>query len=230
MRILHVIKRLDFADGGPPVIVTRLATAQVQLGHAVTVACYACPADEQSQNQLAKLANWNKVRFLRFPQPDRLEQLIGGDAGRRLGPLVAEADVVHIHNVWETILLRTAAAARSAGKPYVVLLNGMLEPWSLNQRRWKKKLALAVAHRRMLNSSATLHVSTENERDLIAPLGLTAPSVVIPNGVALEEIESLPPPGQFIGARPRLAGRRFILFMGRLHFKKGLDYLADAFA
>lgn len=75
-----------------------------------------------------------------------------------------------------------------------------------------------------------LHLGNEDERRLIEPLGIKAPAAIIPNGVTLEEIDPLPTRGQFGASRPELKGRPFILFLSRLHYKKGLDYLANAYA
>jgi glycosyltransferase involved in cell wall biosynthesis len=230
MRILHVIGRLDFADGGPPMVATRLAAAQAHLGHEVEIACYSSPADDETHKQLAVLPYADKLRIHMFPQPGRMERLFGHDAAAKLTPLVKTADVVHLHSVWETILLRAAGAARAAGKPYVIVPNGMLDPWSLSQKAMKKRVAMFLAHRQMLDRSALLHLLNEPEWRLIQPLNLKAPSAIIPNGVMLEEFDPLPQRGQFIAGHPNLAGRRFVLFLGRLHFKKGLDYLADAFS
>lgn len=230
MRILHVIIGLDFADGGPPVVATRLAAAQAHLGHDVHMALYSCPADAQTNQQLKSLPHWEKVQVHPFPRAGKLERLRGTEAARGLAPLVAGADVVHLHNVWEVILLRAASAARAAGKPYLIIVNGMLDPWALAQKPWKKRLALAMGYRRMLDQCAMLHLLNSEEQRLIEPLGLKAPSMIIPNGVMLEEIDPLPRPGTFRAAHPELGGRRFVLFLSRLHYKKGLDYLARAYA
>jgi glycosyltransferase involved in cell wall biosynthesis len=105
----------------------------------------------------------------------------------------------------------------------------MLDPWSLAQKRWKKRLALALGYKAMLNRAAVLHLLNADERRLIAPLGLRAPMQVLANGIFLEEIDPIPSRDAFALNYPQLAGRDYIVFIGRLHQKKGLDYLADAF-
>jgi len=152
MRVLHVIGRLHFADGGPPVVASRLAAAQARAGHGVAMLCYSAgPADEQDARLLNAISGWDKVALHRLAPPGRVERVLGAAGGRRAIALAADADVLHLHNIWEPILPRAAAAARKLGKPYVVLPNGMLDPWSLAQSRTKKKIALAMGYRRMLD-------------------------------------------------------------------------------
>jgi glycosyltransferase involved in cell wall biosynthesis len=231
MRILHVIGWINFADGGPPIVTTHLAAAQARLGHEVHVAYYSTSPeiDARTDAILAALPHWEKVKVHRLPPATRWEQPTGWAAGRLLRPVIENVDVIHLHNVWEGILHRVAAIARKLGKPYIIVINGMLHPWSLAQGALKKKIALALVFRRMLDGAAMLHVLNEDEREAIKPLGLKSPAIVIPNGVMLEAIEPLPPRGEFL-ARSDIKGRRYILFLARLHHKKGLDFLADAFA
>lgn len=116
------------------------------------------------------------------------------------------------------------------GVPYVVVPHGMLDPWSLRQKALKKRVALATYMRGVLDRAAFLHALNAEERDLMRPLGLKVPVEVIPNGVFLEEFERMPAAGAFRAAHRGLGQDPYILFLSRLHFKKGLDYLADAFA
>ncbi len=81
----------------------------------------------------------------------------------------------------------------------------------------------------MLDHAAFLHVLNIDEGRLIEPLKLATPNAIIPNGIFSEEIATLPPKGNFYAKNPQLKERPFILFLSRLHYKKGLDYLADAF-
>src|SRR5262249_20284038 len=85
-------------------------------------------------------------------------------------------------------------------------------------------------YRRMLNRARSLHLGNDDERRLTEPLGLHPKSFIIPNGIFLSEFDPLPSPGTFCEAHPELRGDPFILFLSRLHHKKGLDILADAFA
>jgi glycosyltransferase involved in cell wall biosynthesis len=106
----------------------------------------------------------------------------------------------------------------------------MLNPWSLGQSRLKKKIALAFGYKRMLNHAAFLHYGNLDERRLTEGLHLTPPAKIVPNGIFLEEFDSLPEKGAFRAEHPELAGAKLVLFLSRLHYQKGLDILADAFA
>jgi glycosyltransferase involved in cell wall biosynthesis len=75
-----------------------------------------------------------------------------------------------------------------------------------------------------------LHYGNQDELRLTEPLGLKPPARIVSNGVFLEEIEPLPECGTFRKEHPEFANSKLVLFLARLHFKKGLDFLADAFA
>jgi glycosyltransferase involved in cell wall biosynthesis len=223
MRIVHVIGTLDPAAGGPPQVVARLSSAQAALGNDVTVV--STNRDEVRPAVMTMLSSIPGVHRVKLADAD------DADATARV---MAAAQAVHLHGVWEPLLLRVARSARRAGIPYVVRPAGMLDPWSLAQKKWKKRIALALGYRRMLDGAAFIHALNADEARLIGPLGLKCPIEVIPNGVFLEEIEppgsGLPAPGTFRGAHPELGDDPFVLFLSRLHYKKGLDILADAFA
>lgn len=230
MRVLHVIPSLDPAGGGPPMVASRLAAAQADLGHEVSVFAYREPeAQARIEAMFQALPCRERIGIVGPTRGGRIERLLARAAGSQLNGLVADFDILHLHGVWESFLVVAAAAARRAGTPYVVAPHGMLDPWSLAQRKWKKSLALALVHRRMLNGASFLHVLNADERDLLAPLALRTPAEVIPNGVFLGEVDPLPPRGRFRAAHPEVAQDPFVFFMSRLHFKKGLDFLAAAF-
>ena len=151
-----------------------------------------------------------------------------GSVARRWADWVAYQDVVHLHGVWEPLLVLVGRLAVATSTPYVVTPHGMLDPWSLGQKRWKKRLALAVAHRRLLNGAAAIHYLNADERRLAGPVGLIAPTVVVPNGLAVPD--PLPDPCRFRATHLALVDAPYVLFLSRLHPKKGLDVLADAFS
>lgn len=222
MNLLHVINTLDPAAGGPPVVAGCLAGAQAKLGHAVSIAAVNVAAAD-------KLGGLAGVRVRPVAPVGLAESAFGRRAVERLRPVVGDYEVVHLHGVWDPLLLAAARAARELGRPYVVTPHGMLDPWSLRQKRWKKRLALALGWRRMLDRAAALHLLNADEKALIAGLGVRAPGAVIPNGVNADEFDPPPNPAVFRRRLPALGDHPYVLFLGRLHYKKGLDYLADAF-
>lgn len=231
LEIVHVVRSLDPAAGGVPIIALKLAVAQAAEGHGVRMLVYRVPgAEAEVRSVLAGIGGSDRVEVRYVAAEDRLEALTGWRAGRVAAELMASVDVAHLHGVWEPMLKRVASAARFAGRPYVLTPHGMLDPWSMGQSALKKKLALRLGVKRMLDGAMFLHLGNRDERELIVPLGISAPSELIPNGVYESEVASLPAPGVFRAAHPAVGDDPFVLFLSRLHFKKGLDYLAGAFA
>ena len=201
-RLLHVLRTLDPASGGVAAACSRLAASHNKAGYSVRV--------------YAEYGRHNSGR-----------DVIA--CTETLSVAVAEADCVHLHGVWDAILFRAARAARRARVPYVVTPHGMLDPWCLAQKGIKKRIALAFGYRRMLDGASTLVALHGDEAASFRRLGLRAPVAVVPNGVSLTEVDPSSSE-EFRRGIPGLGDVPYVLFLGRLHHKKGLDYLADAFA
>lgn len=230
MKIVHVITSMDPDKGGPQAVVMRLAAAQADLGHDVHVVSQ---ADRQTIARMTALGRlipgFGRINWHLLPPPGRVEAILCRKARALLSRVLADARQLHLHGVWEPILAAAATIARRIGLSYCVCPAGMLDTWSLAQKRWKKKLALALGCRKMLDRAAFIHALNRDEADLMRPVGLHTPAEIIPNGVFVEEFEQLPSPEPFLALIARPPGRRYVLFLSRLHYKKGLDLLAQAF-
>ncbi|HKJ21947.1 MAG TPA: glycosyltransferase [Gammaproteobacteria bacterium] len=230
MNVVHVINTLDPANGGLPAVVTRLAAAQARLGANTSIAAYAHPGTEEAvARSLTGIPDIDRVRIINCGMRGLAEGITGRRAFRSIRAMLSSRDIVHLHGVWDSILRAGARAAAERGGRYVVAPHGMLDPWSLRQKPWKKRVALYLHFRRLLNRALFIHVLNEDERELARPLGMTAPFEVIPNGVFAEELGAPGGGDSFASACPGLCGRPYILFLSRLHYKKGLDVLAGAF-
>jgi glycosyltransferase involved in cell wall biosynthesis len=231
MKVLHVIPSLDPATGGPPVISASLASAQAAQGCQIQLISYRFPsAQARIDAALQSIPASTKVQWDYLPPLTKPERFLARGARRRLTPIVAAVDLVHLHGVWDPLIYAAASVAVEQKKPFVLTLHGMLHPWALKQRGWKKQLALTMGYRRMLNQAAWLHLGNVAEQALTAGLNLTPPTRIISNGVFPQEFEPLPTPGKFRAAYPQLAQAKMVLFLSRLHYMKGLDILAKAFA
>lgn len=226
MRVLHLVSSLDPRAGGPPKALVGLANAQVQQGLDVMVLCTTRPGDEPDYVDLLK-ARGTEVTLV---GPTRTPLELHPDLKKAIERSVKKADIVHIHGIWEQLQHLGALCARKQGVPYIIRPCGMLDPWSLRQSRWRKRAYLALRLRRDLNSAAAIHYTTPRERELADPLGLKPPAIVEPNGIDLSEFENLPPAGTFRSQHPQIGDRPMLLFLGRLHHKKGPDILIEAFA
>lgn len=226
MRVLHVVPSIDPRYGGPVVALLGLSEAQVSLGIQATV-LYTQEAD--ADTSVSEMLGERGVRIRMGGEP--ASPFVPNPAlVKSVHEEVASADVIHIHGVWEDIQHRAAQAARKAGKPYIIRPCGMLDPWSLSQGRMKKRLYMQWRLRNNLRHAAALHFTTDSERDLTSPLKLMTPSIVEPNGVDLAEFQTLPAAGIFRNEHLVLQDKRIVLFLSRLHPKKGLDLLLPAMA
>ena len=149
---------------------------------------------------------------------------------------VRPGGIIHSHGLW---MHPGATARKCAGKarcPLVISPHGMLEPWALNHSRLKKKLAAWWFEDKNLQKADCLHALCAAEADNFRRYGLKNPIAIIPNGVDMPEngdrrteIGSQPTAWYTMAEKfPGMKGRRRILFLSRLHPKKGLSNLLQA--
>jgi glycosyltransferase involved in cell wall biosynthesis len=136
-------------------------------------------------------------------------------------------DLVHTHGIWTYLSVATVRWSKSNGgvtlRPYIVSTQGMLDPWALRNSRWKKIIAAFIFERRHLENAACIHAVTQAEVTAIRSFGLKNPICIIPNGVELptgNAAHRTPP-----WADEMVGGRKVLLYLGRLHPKKGLSVL-----
>ncbi|MEO1104480.1 MAG: glycosyltransferase [Devosia sp.] len=130
--------------------------------------------------------------------------------------------LVHTHGLWTGLSVAALDWARRTGGPTLVSPHGMLDGWAMTRSRWKKRAAMALVERRHLNSATCVHALTEHERSTLRALGVTAPIAVVPNGVSQPDPLEVGP--------PHWLDRPTLLFLGRIHEKKGLLPLMAAWS
>ena len=145
-----------------------------------------------------------------------------------LEAVVRRAEVVHMHGLWQAHTRRGARAARVAGVPYLIAAHGMAEPWAMRHKAWKKRVYTALVEGKNLRRAACLHALSRPEIGHLRALAPRTPICFVPNGVDLEPFENLPARSVLEEEFPELADKFVVLFLGRLHVKKGLDLLAQA--
>jgi poly(glycerol-phosphate) alpha-glucosyltransferase len=136
-------------------------------------------------------------------------------------------DLAHTQGIWMARSLITLGWARRTGKPYLVTPRGMLDPWALKLSRWKKRFAERLFEKAHLHQAACIHALNEEERQSIRYYGLCNPVCIIPNGIDLPtDGVGYPPP--WPDSVPN--GANILLYIGRLHPKKGLFDLLSGWA
>ena len=141
--------------------------------------------------------------------------------------LARQADVIHGHGFYVGTNWAFGRAVRKQGKPLVYHVHGIFEPWILARSRWKKSLVHWLFEDANMRHAALWRALTNKEADQIRQQGIKAPIIVCPNGINLATFDKMP------ALRANLAGRkqkRSILFLARLHPKKGLGLLLPAWA
>lgn len=146
----------------------------------------------------------------------------------RFSGLVREADFVTLHSLYSFPVLAGYLLARWHRKPYGIWPHGVLAPIQRKIGVRKKYVYNQLLADRILRNASVLFYSAEGEREEAGSLGLHTPSVIVPDGFNPDEFATLPERGRF---RKRFLNGHagpLVLFLARLHAKKGLDLLIRA--
>lgn len=232
MKLLHIVPTYLPATryGGPIYSVHGLCKALAARGHEVHVFATNVDGPGDSPVPLGQPVELDGVKVWYFPSrrlrrlywsPPMMEAL-----RRKMGGF----DRVHLHSVFLWPTWAAARAARAMGVPYVLSPRGMLVRDLIRRKsRWLKTAWIALIERRTIERAAAIHVTAATEADELRPFGFRLPPViVVPNGIE---------PPEPVGDRPAsaeveaIAARQpLILFLSRIHWKKGLDRLIPALA
>ncbi|MEN7972435.1 MAG: glycosyltransferase [Verrucomicrobiota bacterium] len=187
------------------------------------------PPDEYSQQDVSM---WDPVPVEFYPAFGPLQ------TSPRLRSMLARsgADLVHVHGIWLDSQWAAMQHQKKNNIPVVVSPRGMLDPWAIGNSAWKKRWVGKLFARRALEQATCIHALCRSEAESIRAYGLKTPIAVIPNGVELPALQTSS------GETPvrrnsresahavSASSKKQLLFLGRIHPKKGLEQLLRAWA
>jgi glycosyltransferase involved in cell wall biosynthesis len=139
----------------------------------------------------------------------------------------ANLDIVHQHGLWLYPSIAVSRWRQRQKRPVVISTHGMLEPWAIKNSKLKKQIAALLFERHNLSEATCLHCS-ESEVAGLRDFGLKNPIAVLPNGTWIPKVDERQIPEPVWVQEPDR--RRILLFLGRLHPKKGLSETLKAWA
>jgi glycosyltransferase involved in cell wall biosynthesis len=223
---LHVIHSLDPKWGGPAEGVKQLAAAALRLKHAVEVVTFEPPH-----------ASWSREFEcpIHFIGPNYLFYGYSPSYRSWLQRNASRFDAIVINGLWQYHSMATWSVLRGTGTPYYVFTHGMLDPWfkrSYPLKHVKKSVYWRIWERRVLRDARAVLFTSEEERRLASQTfgRYKANELVVNYGVAGANGNASQQREMFLQRFPELRGMRLLVFLARIHEKKGCDLLIEAFA
>ena len=230
MRILHVVPSYLPAVryGGPIASVHGLCKALAARGHDVEVYTTNVDGLRTSDVPLGVPVNLDGVKVWYFPVPILRRLYWCPRMTTALWQRVASFDVVHTHSIFLWPTWAAARIARHRRIPYVLAPRGMLVQDLIQKKsRWVKRFWIALIERKNLANAALIHFTSRIEAEEAATLGVSIrKSCIVPNGLDMPSIDG--GYDDILSVSATAGEKPFLLFVGRINWKKGLDRLIAA--
>lgn len=227
MRILHFHSTMRPEEGGVVKAVSDLCLAAAREGAEVHLATFGADNLPEAWRSPSPPAGTPRVHALRGARAmmGRLDRA----ALDHLRELIAGVDVVHLHAMWAPPNPQIARLCTSVAKPYVLSVHGMLDDWCMSQRRLKKVFYLKTSGRNLLRDATAVHCTAQAELSQASRWFSPSKGRVVGLPMDLSPYADPPPPATALEAFPSIdPGLPVVLFLSRVHYKKGLDRLIRA--
>lgn len=229
MRILIFTPYVGSSYGGTSKVVKELAQGTSSLGISVDIVTTNANSSMKLDVPLNIWIKEESYKIKFFSCWHRDDFIISFSLINWLINHVVDYDLVHTNTVFAPLVLVAHWVCQWRSIPYVATPHGMLEPWTLSYKAWKKRFYYSLFEKPALQSASAIQVLANSEANNVKLLGFKR-FVVIPNGIHPQEFQTLPEPEVFYQQFPSTRNKTLILFLGRIDPKKGLDLLAPAFA
>jgi len=219
MNILHTASRIWKHTGGPAEVIPLLCRYLALSGNTVSIATL---AGDLSDAALA--CGQHGVSLHTFPATFRQRPWYSTSMKAGIRRLVGDADIIHGNGMWEYTNWCTGSEAIRQNKPYIISFHGSIMYF---QKNWglRHKIFWKCLGGRYVRNAACLHACTEEELSSIRSARLSNPVAVVPNGVEIWSALSREKANELI---PEFAGKKSLLFLSRIHPRKGIFDLVNA--
>jgi glycosyltransferase involved in cell wall biosynthesis len=228
MRILHVIPGIAPRYGGPSQAIIGMCRALRDEGVEVLIATTDADGDGRLEVTTRAQTTYQGVPTIFFSRQWSEAFKYSHDLACWLNANVDSFDVVHIHAVFSHSSIAAARACARKRLPYILRPLGSLDPWSLKQKRFAKSVLWHMGMRRMLERASAVHYTTAEEKRLAeSGLGINS-GVVVPLGVCQDLLRR--ESDDFRTSYPNLGSSPYVLLLSRIHHKKNIEALLQAFS
>jgi len=230
LKILHVIANLATRYGGPPKACFEMACASARLGNEVHIFTTNQDGDRDLSVPTDRVVQQDGVNIRYFPIQHPRFWGTSLPMARALKKKIPDVEIVHIHSLYLFHAAVTALYCEKFQIPYVIRPHGTLDPYIYKRHRFRKTIVEILFQNRVLRRAAGIHFITEEEKSLGEQYTYGTYGFVVPIGLDIDHYARRPDKGRLFSRFPELSGKKIILFLGRVNFKKGLDILVSAFA
>lgn len=223
MKIISVIENIADEYGGPANSLPNMLEAlRKKLGIKSVIYSVSGGGDEKNQFIERFSIPWNNCK----PNgPSKIKY--SAELRSRLNSELGNGYIIFSNNLWNYPAFLSAFIAQTKALPHIVSIRGSLYPWSLSQGKLRKKIAWFLFQQRSLQRASLVHVTCADEYHAVRELGITSPVAIVPHGINYDDYQELPQKQVCFEHLNLCKEKKYVLFMSRLHKKKGLDLLLD---